>query len=151
MNYFEALGIPIRYNIDEDALTRTYLQKQALLHPDVNDAESERSAFLNKAYKILLSPLDRAGYFLEIHKRHSDNLDAEFTFEAFNLREQYETLESSKDKKSFHDTLSRRIFELVTTLRNLEDNLDEFQKNYGLLRFIASFLEKIKSDVYSWN
>ncbi|MDR0753148.1 MAG: hypothetical protein LBE95_00535 [Holosporaceae bacterium] len=151
MNYFEAFGIPICYNIDEDALTRVYLQKQALLHPDVNDVEFEKSAFLNKAYNVLLNPLDRAGYFLEIHERYSDNLDAEFSLEAFNLREKYEILKSSEDKKNFQNMLSLRVSELITTLYNLENDLDEFQKNYGLLRFIASFGEKVKSDVYSWN
>jgi molecular chaperone HscB len=151
MNYFEALGIPVSYGIDKDALTRAYLQKQSLLHPDINDAESEKSAFLNKAYRILLNPLDRAGYFLEIHEIHSDNLDTEFTLEAFDLREQYEVLESLEDKKNFQDALSLRISELITVLHSLENNLDEFRKNYGLLRFMVSFWEKVKSDVYGWN
>jgi molecular chaperone HscB len=145
MNYFEKLEIPVRYKIDVDSMVQTYLQKQSRFHPDANDSESEESAFLNKAYKVLSDPIARAEHFLEIHRKCTDVLDPEFSLEAFNLREKYEMEE---DKKNFQEELSKRASELISTLCDLEDNLDEFQKNYGLLRFIGSFLEKVKSDVY---
>jgi molecular chaperone HscB len=157
MNYFEILDIPIGYGIDEDALTRSYLRRQALVHPDVGDpdsggaAESGGSALLNQAYKILMNPVERARHFLEIHGMLSESLDNSSTIEAFNLREKYDSLTNPGDKKQFHGELRERISRLIEKLRDLEDNLDEFQKNYAFLRFLRSFLEKVESDVYDWN
>jgi DnaJ-domain-containing protein 1 len=145
VNYFEAFGIPVKYKIDENLLVQTYLQKQSCFHPDLNDSGSRESAFLNKAYKILSDPIARAEHFLEVHGKRTDILDPEFSLEAFDLREKYEIEE---DKENFQEELSKRTSELISTLCNLEDNLDEFQKNYGLLRFIGSFLEKVRLDVY---
>ena len=139
------LGIPVKYRINENALVQTYLQKQSCFHPDTNNSESNESAFLNKAYKVISDPIARAGHFLEIHGKCTDILDPEFSQEAFNLREKYEM---EDDKKNFQEELSKRASELISILCNLENNLDEFQKNYGLLRFIGSFLEKVKLDVY---
>ncbi|MDR2723880.1 MAG: hypothetical protein LBB25_01570 [Holosporaceae bacterium] len=151
MNYFEKFGIPVGYKIDENALVQAYLQEQSSFHPDANEVEFEKSALLNKAYKVLSNPIDRAKHFLEIHGKYQDVLDPEFSVEAFNLREKYETLATLKSKKKFQEELAKRISELIATLYKLENNLDAFQKNYGLLRFINSFLEKVRSDAYGRN
>jgi molecular chaperone HscB len=149
MNCFDFFGIPFGYNVDASALTKIYLRRQARVHPDANASNCKESAELNAAYKTLMNPIERARHFLEILGRRGDDLDPQFAAEAFELREKYESLIASEDKKKFQDKLSQRIAELIATLHNLEDNLDEFQKYCGLLRFIDSFLEKIKSDVYS--
>jgi molecular chaperone HscB len=153
MNYFEIFEIPVGYKIDETALTGTYLRKQSQVHPDIGgEAGHEESALLNVAYKTLLNPLERAKHFLEIQAKYdADAPDSQFSSEAFNLREKYESLTSPEDKKKFQEELSRRISELTAALYNLENDLDEFRKTYGLARFVASFLEKIKADVYCWN
>ncbi|MDR0968655.1 MAG: hypothetical protein LBL99_03430 [Holosporaceae bacterium] len=152
MNYFELLGIPVAYKIDEATLTKLYLQKQSRVHPDVSESGREESAALNVAYKALLDPLERAKHFLEVRGiTNADELEPQFVSEAFIIREEYSSLKALEDKKNFQNELSRRISELIATLYNLENNLGEFRKNYGFARFIGSFLEKVKADVYGWN
>jgi DnaJ-domain-containing protein 1 len=143
MNYFEALGIPVGYKINEEVLVRNYLRKQSQVHLDVGAMESEKSSYINIAYKVLSQPLDRAKYFLEIHGKYADSLDPEFASEMFSMREKYEALSAPEEKKKFQNELSKRIEELIKTLEKSEEDLDKFQKFYGLLRFTNSFLEKI--------
>jgi DnaJ-domain-containing protein 1 len=143
MNYFEAFGIPVGYKINEEVLVRNYLQRQSQIYPDMDVTESEKSSHINVAYKILSQPIDRAKYFLEIHGKYTDSLDPEFASEMFSMREKYEALSTPEEKKNFQDELSKRIRELIETLEKSEEDLDKFQKFYGLLRFTNSFLEKI--------
>ncbi|MDR0631866.1 MAG: hypothetical protein LBF54_01305 [Holosporaceae bacterium] len=143
MNYFEALGIPVGYRINEEDLVRNYLRKQSQIHSDAGTMESGEFSHINTAYKTLSHPIDRAKYFLEIQGKCTDSLDPEFAPEMFSLREKYETLSTPEEKKKFHDELSKLIRELIETLEKSEDDLGKFQKFYGLLRFTNSFLEKI--------
>jgi molecular chaperone HscB len=143
MNYFDLFDLPVSYSINEKALTDAYLRKQSAVHPDVDESTSDDSAYLNAAYIILLNPLDRAKYFLETQGRHLDALDFGFESEAFDLQEQYESLSTADDKEIFKEELSKKICELISKLYCLENDLDEFQKNYNFLRFLNSFREKI--------
>ncbi|MDR0556023.1 MAG: Fe-S protein assembly co-chaperone HscB [Holosporaceae bacterium] len=145
MNYFEILGIPVGYKIDENAMLRSYLQKQAFVHPDINGEDSAESALLNEAYRTLRDPLERAQYILEIQGKYEDKLDPAFTIEGFALREKYEALSKKKEQEEFHRELSVRMAELFKILEVSEDNLEYFQRIYSRLRFMNSFLENIHS------
>ncbi|MDR0678451.1 MAG: hypothetical protein LBF44_02855 [Holosporaceae bacterium] len=151
VNFFDVLGISPGYKIDEKALLENYLKNQRLVHPDIGEFSSNESALLNAAYNTLSDPVTRAMHLLEIRERNADFMAPEFAAEAFNLREKYDSLRSSEDKNKFYNELSERILVLTRMLYDFEDNLDEFQKYFGLLRFISSFLQKVRSDVYGGN
>jgi molecular chaperone HscB len=148
VNFFDVLGISPGYKIDEKALLENYLRSQRLAHPDMVESSSNESVLLNAAYNALSNPVDRAMHLLDIHGRNVDTLDPEFAAEAFGIREKYDSLRSSEDKNKFCDELSERVHSLTLMLYDLENNLDEFQKYFSLLRFVRSFLQKVRSDVY---
>ncbi|MDR2158135.1 MAG: hypothetical protein LBO02_02345 [Holosporaceae bacterium] len=151
MNYFEIFEIPVGYRINEEMLLQSYLRKQSAVHPDANGAESAESARLNVAYRVLLDPIERARHLLEINGKEADKVASDFTSEMFSWREKYESLTSTREKEIFREKLSTRVSELIDRLYDLENNMDEFEKYYSLLRFVSSFREKIKSDGYDWN
>jgi hypothetical protein len=66
-------------------------------------------------------------------------------------REKYESLASTEEKGKFLKELSKRISELIGKLYDLDNNMDEFGKYYGLLRFVGSLKEKVESDGYDWD
>lgn len=75
LNYFELLGLPVTYALDENALRTAYFAAQRQWHPDrfVGKPETERaeailkSQTVNEAYEALKNPLTRAEHLLEIH------------------------------------------------------------------------------------
>jgi len=73
-NYFELLDLEQDYQLDLKVLKEKYLELQREVHPDKFASESEkiqreaiqRVSYLNQAYEILKSPLQRAIYLLQI-------------------------------------------------------------------------------------
>jgi len=71
-NYFELLGLPQQFHIDDKQLRDVYLRVQRVCHPDqlASKGASERmaalqmSADMNAAYLTLKDPLKRAEYLL---------------------------------------------------------------------------------------
>jgi len=151
-NYFDIFGVFVSYKIDEASLTSRYLQMQSRLHPDIQNDGGAESAYLNTAYNTLMNPVNRAKYFLELKGYAVDDTIApEFAPEMFCLREKYAALDSLEDKKGFYQELNKKLSELIRKLYELEDNLEEFRKYFGLLYFINSFSERVKSDVDNWD
>jgi len=72
-DYFELLGLPRSYRIDESALSSRYRAVSRNIHPDrFAGADDEMqsialrlSAAVNRAYEVLRDPLLRAEYLLE--------------------------------------------------------------------------------------
>lgn len=74
-SHFAFLGLPERFEVDEQALQQVYLRVQAAVHPDrhaQSGATEHRIAMqlatlANEAYKTLLDPGRRAAYLCELH------------------------------------------------------------------------------------
>lgn len=71
VNYFTALGLAPRYDVDSEELRRNYLALSRTLHPDrLRDADPQAallaSAKLNEARRVLSDPVLRAEYLLEL-------------------------------------------------------------------------------------
>lgn len=68
-------GIEKQHQIDLNDLTTTFRQFQSLIHPDKFSGKSEQeqtlssewSSLINKAYKVLQTPLERGEYLLSLH------------------------------------------------------------------------------------
>lgn len=146
-NYFEFFDIPISFNVDESALTLAYLRKQQQLHAngDIDDAER---TLLNSAYKTLSNPISRGEYFLKLQGIDIDAMPTEAAIEMFKLREQYDALQNDEDREHFQSELEKKNELTVQKLKETPD-LAEFAKAFCVLRFINSFLEKVRTDVYS--
>ncbi len=148
-NYFEFFDIPMSFNVDESALTLAYLRKQQQLHAD-GDVDDAKTTFLNSAYKTLSNPISRGEYFLKLQGIDIDAMPTEAAIEMFKLREQYDALQNDEDRKHFQAELEKKNELTVQKLKETPD-LAEFAKAFCVLRFINSFLEKVRTDVYSRN
>lgn len=73
-DHFQRLGLSRSFDIDLQALERSYLERSRLVHPDYHVAGSaatlgasvELSAELNEAYQTLRDPFRRAEYLLSL-------------------------------------------------------------------------------------
>src|SRR5688572_25635702 len=105
-NYFELFGLPLQFELEDRELADRYKSLQRKLHPDtVTPAADDRqkrfavqaAAHVNEAYRILRSPVDRAGYLLEQTGYAAENkavkqLPPEFLQQQIQLREELETV-----------------------------------------------------------
>ena len=74
LSFFDILGLPKSFALDEKALEKSYFDAQREVHPDrligKNDKERgeaiARSQLVNDAYDTLKNPLSRAGHLLEL-------------------------------------------------------------------------------------
>jgi molecular chaperone HscB len=140
-NYFEFLGLPLSYSVDQAELSRRYRELQRELHPDRHAHASDReqriavqyTAFLNEAYAALKSPLGRAQYLLLMKgvDTRSDSrvqLDPMFLMEQMELRETLEDARNSSDPESDLDVLQEKAEATVNALS------DEFSSLWNTLQ-----------------
>jgi len=73
-DHFQLLGLPRRFDIDEQALHERYVALSRHAHPDFHSQDTPEvqglsitvSSALNEAYRTLSDPVRRAGYLLEL-------------------------------------------------------------------------------------
>ena len=143
MNYFEILDLQIEYKIDLRKLIGNYLLKQ-------KNSESV-SESLNEAYNVLKDDIRRAEYFLKLHDISVENISPQASIEMFELRENYEEIKDHESQIAFQKNLEDKIERMILSLSDCENDLKKFVEIFGVVKFISSFLEKVKSDVYSRN
>jgi DnaJ-domain-containing protein 1 len=145
MNYFEILKLPIAYNSDADLLTRNYFSVQ-------RDSENQiDSSLLNEAYNVLKNDIKRAEYFLNLKNISTEKMSSELAVEMFEIREKYSLLENDDDKIAFQNQIKKKKKELISLLKKSENDLEKFSEIFSELKFLNSFLEKERADVYSRN
>ena len=145
MNYFEILKLPIEYNIDVDLMTRNYF---SLLR---NSENSIDSGLLNEAYDVLKNDIRRAEYFLNLKNISTEKMSAEMAVKMFEMREKYAALENDEDKIAFQNQIKKKKKEMALCLKKSENDLAKFSEIFSELKFLNSFLEKERADVYSRN
>lgn len=145
MNYFEILRLPIAYNIDVDLMTRNYFSLQR------SSENSVDSGVLNEAYNVLKNDIRRAEYFLSLKNVSTETMSAELSVKMFEMREKYAALENDEDKIAFQNQIKKKIKEQVSMLKENEDDLEKFSEIFSELKFLNSFLEKERADVYGRN
>lgn len=145
MSYFEILKHPIAYNIDTDLLTRNYFSLQR------SSENSVDSGLLNEAYNVLKNDIRRAEYFLNLKNVSTETMSAELSVKMFEMREKYAALENDEDKIAFQNQIKKKIKEQVSMLNENEDDLEKFSEIFSELKFLNSFLEKERADVYGRN
>ncbi len=145
MNYFEILKLPIAYNIGVDLMTRNYFSLQR------SSENSVDSGLLNEAYNVLKNDVRRAEYFLNLKNISTEKMSAELSVKMFEMREKYASLRNDEDKIAFQNQIKKKKKELASLLKKSENDLAKFSEIFSELKFLNSFLEKERSDVYGRN
>jgi molecular chaperone HscB len=168
-NYFEFLGLPLSYTVDQTELTRRYRELQRELHPDRFAHTSDReqrmavqyTAYLNEAYTALKSPLGRAQYLLSLKgvdtlSESRVQLEPMFLMEQMELREALEEAQSSADPEDALETLqgqaegtiaalSEEFSSLWSTLEGSEQSdFSHAEKVVRKLQFAVKFHKEIE-------
>ena len=122
-NYFELFGLPMQFDLEERELADRYKNLQRRLHPDTVAAGDDRrkrfavqaAAHVNEAYRVLRSPIDRAGYLLEQQGCKSPDpatgkqLPPEFLMQQIQLREELEAIPGTDNPRECLLELRERI------------------------------------------
>jgi molecular chaperone HscB len=168
-NYFEFLGLPLSYTVDQTELTRRYRELQRELHPDRYAHLSEReqrmavqyTAYLNEAYSSLKSPLGRAQYLLSLQgvdtlSESRVQLDPMFLMEQMELREALDEAQEASDPEEALEELEGQAQATVTSLADEfallwpalqsseEADFTEAEKLVRKLQFAVKFHKEIE-------
>ncbi|MCC6764245.1 MAG: Fe-S protein assembly co-chaperone HscB [Deltaproteobacteria bacterium] len=107
-DYFSLFGLPRRLTVELADLERRYYALSRELHPDLfhdrppaEQAESLRmTALVNRAYKTLKDPVQRALYWLEAHGeslgRDNERVPAALATRVFEVQEQLDELRAAR-------------------------------------------------------
>ncbi len=129
-NYFEAIGLPVPYHIDQSELADRSRELQKTLHPDRFAHQGEReqrlavqyTAYLNEGIATLKSPLLRAQYLLKLrgedtYSESSTAIDPMFLMQQMELREQLEEIPDAADPFAEMEALQDEVDGLLRQLR----------------------------------
>ena len=109
-DYFTALGLPRKLNIDTGRLETKFYEMSRAFHPDFYEGKSEmeravslaNSATLNKAYHTLKDPIERVEYLLRLEAGSSKDIPGKPPTDLFEtlleIQDQLEELKSLKDQ-----------------------------------------------------
>lgn len=129
-NYFDFIGLPISFHIDQTVLSDLSRELQKTLHPDRYAHKSEREqrlavqymAHLNEAVATLRSPLLRAQYLLSLQgvdtiSESSTAIDPMFLMQQMELREQLEDIPDQDDPYDELESMQDDVAESLEQLR----------------------------------
>lgn len=129
-NYFDFIGLPISFHVDQTVLSDLSRELQKTLHPDRYAHKSEREqrlavqymAHLNEAVATLRSPLLRAQYLLSLQgidtiSESSTAIDPMFLMQQMELREQLEEIPDQDDPFDELESLQDDVTESLEQLR----------------------------------
>ncbi len=123
LNYFHLFSLPESYQVDATALSQAYQRLQNQYHPDRHvgkPAEEQHRTLLmasevNRGWKVLRSPVERAGHLLEIHTGQVETsgvvLAAAFLLEQIDWREQLEAAASESALLQIQQSTLQRLAE----------------------------------------
>ncbi len=161
-NHFELFDLAPAYAIDLEALERSYLALQALVHPDRHaqaEAADRRASLalatdVNEAYRVLKDPVRRAKHLLELRGvdvgfETNTQMPTDFLMQQLEMREDLEQAVGRKDA-AFLDSLKNSLREksrhLETQIGESIDARKDYQGAAELVRKLM-FLQKIDDEI----
>ena len=158
-SHFELFGLPAKFEVNGEALERSYREIQSRVHPDrfAHAGDAERRASLqwttrvNEAFQVLKNPVTRAKHLLELHGvdvafETNTAMPPGFLMQQMELREK---LEEAKDARALDGLRS----DLLTAKKAMEKVIAEAidaKKDYagaaGLVRKLQ-FLDKLDAEI----
>lgn len=161
-DYFSLFGLPLRFQLDSNALEHHYHTLQTRVHPDkfshLSQSEQRLSVQwatrVNEAYQTLRSPLARGRYLLSLHgvdtqEETNTAMPLDFLMEQMELREALEAARQNKDQAALGDMEARVKLVVNGLQQQLALELDEKQDYAaasGLVRKLK-FMEKIAEEI----
>ena len=163
LNHFELLGLNPIYNIDLTELRRKYLHSSRDIHPDHHgDATADpnlslrTSARLNEAYRVLVDPLLRAEYLLELAGGKSSTQDKNVPQEILNqtlmLREDIEEAQAADDQDSLsliqqqiyllYDQTADEVAKLALQLSGTDQTRRQLRQKLNAVKYYQKLLEQ---------
>jgi molecular chaperone HscB len=158
---FSILGVDERFDLDADALERSFRERSRQVHPDRFAKASpgdrlkalEASTALNDAFRALKNPTARAEHLLALRGVTIDDRDAvpqDFLLEILELREALAEAKGSGDTaavarlegdmRARHEASVRRIGELFAA----GGDLGEVKRELVNLRYFQRFLDEVQ-------
>lgn len=129
-NYFEFIGLPVSFHVDQSALADRSRDLQKNLHPDRYAHLSEREqrisvqymSFLNEGVATLRSPLLRAQYLLllkdiDTMSESSTPIEPMFLLQQMELREQLEDVPDQADPYADLESMQDDVGQMLVALR----------------------------------
>jgi len=129
MNYFELYGLPVLMKVDISQLKQKFYELSRHYHPDFHSNATEgiqaevleKSADINKAYKVFQNPDDTIKYVLQlkdlVHDEEKYELDPEFLMEVMDINEELMELEEGTNNDALEQCISKTK-ELLTQIYN---------------------------------
>ncbi|GCB61425.1 hypothetical protein scyTo_0009334 [Scyliorhinus torazame] len=163
-DYFQLLGLPRRFRLSAERLSRSQRRLQRVLHPDnfSRSAEAERrfseeqSALVNEAYGTLLRPLSRGLYLLRLElpaeaqpEEAGGELpagDPAFLAVVLRLNEQLEEARGPEDIGRVAEEVEARLRELTELVAQAfeQGRPRETRPLLRQMRFWSSLSERVK-------
>ncbi|XP_072164489.1 iron-sulfur cluster co-chaperone protein HscB-like [Diadema setosum] len=158
LNHFQILGVEEKFDVDIADLTSRFRNLQRVLHPDKFGKTSKmeqsfsalQSSAVNKAYKVLLKPLSRGMYLLELHghsiEEGESSIDPAFLMEVMEVNEE---LANTDDLAAVHrigKDNSVRLDALLNELRRAfkHGNFPSARETLMRLKYYANIDDKVK-------
>ena len=151
INYFSLFDLTHSYNVPLPALKSAFLKLQRQVHPDAFSGQDELesrahewSELVNKAYKTLSNPLERAEYCLGlkgVEIAESESLeDPELLMEVMEVREQVEDANTQREIDQIRQENKQSMSETMQRLRlSLEkDDLVDAKAMTVKLRYLSN-------------
>jgi len=127
VNYFQIFNLEPGYDVSTNDLERKYKDWQKKLHPDLFQCNSEeekensahQSAQVIKAYNVLLKPLSRAEYLLQLQGIPVDEegtvTDPELLMEIMEVRESVEDANNADTLETLQSKIQAKLEECRTS------------------------------------
>ena len=167
-DYFDLLGLPRQYAIDEARLTSAFRAIARNIHPDrfadqpaeVRALATRISAEVNRAAEILRDPVQRAAYLLEQAHGPSEadtrDVPGNLLAEVMMLREEIETARSENDAQALErvrKTVEARRAETVGRIPAHADRLgtarEEDKKTFRRLLNSIKYFDNLAAELAS--
>jgi molecular chaperone HscB len=148
-NYFDLLGVPRRFAIDEQALESAYRELVSAVHPDrfVTESPEQRrlamqaATLANEAWRCLRDPCSRAAYLcrlagVSIEAAARKGASADFLTAQMEWREALDEARLSADRSALaalSETVVRARSQLLTDVANMIDTRDDLEAAAGLV------------------
>ncbi len=161
-NYFDLLGLPRGFAIDEQALESAYRELLSAVHPDrfVTESPEQRrlamqaATLANEAWRCLRDPCSRAAYVcrlagVSVEAAARSGASAEFLTSQMAWREALDEARLSADRPALaalRDEVARartRILSDIASMIDARDDLEAAAKLVAQLMYVDRFSEQV--------
>ncbi|XP_006001117.1 iron-sulfur cluster co-chaperone protein HscB [Latimeria chalumnae] len=158
-SYFHVLGCEKSFSVDVPKLQQNYKSLQRSLHPDhfsqksqtERDLSEEQSALVNHAYRILLKPLSRGLYMLDLEGlalEEGTGTEMEFGFlsEVMKINENLSEAQTQAEIREIGNFVGAKLEELIEDVGEAfeQGDLKKARDCLAQMKYFSNILDKVK-------